>query len=478
MAPPVEEEDWSDSDEDIGSEVETSVLLGVPDGPITSGSELADAAVSRIGGHPVRVISTNAFLPATEPPISSSQCQNCSFPMELLVQMWCPFENSPMDRALYVWGCANPGCQRKDGSVRAWRGLRYNDKYAAKLEAKIARKREQEEAMRRAAEQADKAKQAAQSNPFSMKSTSAASNPFGLGAQIFGGAKVPTSTENSNEIEEDQAFENQEEDDTESDAESSSSSESLLTAMTRTTLDESPWKASPAYMPSLYLSTASEYLPPKPKSKMIPPGAQISDPAADERGRGGGKDISWAFEPYENSLEVDQVFERFTKRVEYEGEQCIRYELNGTPLPFSSDKIFQSLFPTPITDPLPVIKPDFKVVIPPRRVYSPYSSPSSPRLLSPCPICKGKRIFECQLMPNLINILRDSSNKSESKKKMSDEERHAAVQKMLKGGTEKGMEWGTCMVFSCENDCRVDADGKELKNVWREEHVLVQWDVV
>ena len=50
------EEDWSDSDEDDRSEVETSVLLGVPDGPIDNAADTADAAVSRIGGHPVRII--------------------------------------------------------------------------------------------------------------------------------------------------------------------------------------------------------------------------------------------------------------------------------------------------------------------------------------------------------------------------------------------------------------------------------------
>ncbi len=86
--------------------------------------------------------------------------------------------------------------------------------------------------------------------------------------------------------------------------------------MTSATLEESPWKAAPAYSP-LYLSTASEYLPPQPKLKVS---AQVSEPGSED----GGKDISWAFEPYENSLEVDQVFERFTKRVGYEGEQCIR----------------------------------------------------------------------------------------------------------------------------------------------------------
>ena len=56
MAPKYEE-DWSDSeDEDVGSDVETSVQLGIPNGPIESSSDILDAAVSRIGGHPVRYI--------------------------------------------------------------------------------------------------------------------------------------------------------------------------------------------------------------------------------------------------------------------------------------------------------------------------------------------------------------------------------------------------------------------------------------
>lgn len=49
------DEDWSDSDEEVLSDAETSVQLGLPDGPIES-SDMFDAAVSRIGGHPVRDI--------------------------------------------------------------------------------------------------------------------------------------------------------------------------------------------------------------------------------------------------------------------------------------------------------------------------------------------------------------------------------------------------------------------------------------
>lgn len=55
MAPRIDD-DWSDSDDEALADVETAVLLGVPDGPIESATDLSDAAVSRIGGHPVRYV--------------------------------------------------------------------------------------------------------------------------------------------------------------------------------------------------------------------------------------------------------------------------------------------------------------------------------------------------------------------------------------------------------------------------------------
>jgi hypothetical protein len=38
--------------------------------------------------------------------------------------------------------------------------------------------------------------------------------------------------------------------------------------------------------------------------------------------------VSWATETYENSLPMDHVFERFTKRVGYEAKQCVRFATN------------------------------------------------------------------------------------------------------------------------------------------------------
>ncbi|KAF7430584.1 hypothetical protein PC9H_006292 [Pleurotus ostreatus] len=448
------EEDWSDSDEDDRSEVETPVLLGVPDGPIDNAADTADAAVSRIGGHP-------AFLPAREPAFESSHCKVCDQPMELLVQMWCPFENSPMDRALYVWGCARAKCQSKDGSVRAWRGLRYNEKYATKLKEKLARKEAKEK--QKAKEVAAKQRSALKGNPFSLGG-GGAPGPFGLGDQLFGGAptpSVPSTPEKGDESDES---------DEESDA-SESSDESLLTALASTTLEDSPWSSAPAY-PPLYLSTLSEYIPPPPKAK-LPSGVQVDDePPEGKKGKGD----SFSSEAYENSLDTDHVFDRFNKRVGYEGSQCIRYELNGSPLPFASDAIFDQLFPVPPAPPLPVTKAAFTVVPPVKRTYKPSG-------ISPCPHCNSPRIFEVQLMPNLINVLKSQWEGSDdaAKSKMTDEERRKAVEAALKdksGDAKRGMEWGTCMVFSCEKDCRVEAGGThEAKDVWREEAVLIQWDM-
>lgn len=132
-----------------------------------------------------------------------------------------------------------------------------------------------------------------------------------------------------------------------------------------------------------------------------------------------------------------------------------------------SDKILDQLFPMPAGPPAPVTKAAFMVTPPRKRTYTPEALPA-------CPHCKGQRVFECQIMPNLINVLEPA--RSDREKKQSDEERLKEVMQALKGesGVERvGMEWGTCMVFSCGKDC----SEKGTPGTWREEHLLVQWDV-
>jgi len=74
------------------------------------------------------------------------------------------------------------------------------------------------------------------------------------------------------------------------------------------------WTDLPSYIP-MYLNTNFEYITPQPKATV--PKAAVSDPKD-------AKDAMWAMEGYERSRDVDEVFERFMKRVAEEGEQCIR----------------------------------------------------------------------------------------------------------------------------------------------------------
>jgi len=419
------EGEWSDSDEECDSSggVETNVQLGVPDGSITADEDLKDPRVSRIGGHPV-------FLVSSLPDVSVSQCKSCSNPMQLISQIWCPIEGSPFDRSMYIWACANGGCRGKDGSVRAWRCVRYNRKYAEKLGRKVVRKEQ-------------KAEKPAQStgqrpNPFSLENSAGVTSPFGLGSHIFGGSTEEEPIPPEPELEEGDDYIDDDSEDSEDSI--NEEAEELAEALAKTSLNDTYviWKDMPAY-PPLYLSTISEYLPPEPKAKA---NVKVDDGLGDCKTKGGS-------EAYENSVGMDEVFSRFIKRVECEGKQCIRYEFGGNPLPYQSDPIFQKLFPTP--------QPGVT-----KRILS-HSS------LTKCSKCGSGRVFECQLMPNLINVLGSANGLSQPLKAISDAERRKALEKELK--ERKGMEWGTVMIFSCAADCC--PDGREY---FAEEEVLIQWE--
>lgn len=99
---------------------------------------------------------------------------------------------------------------------------------------------------------------------------------------------------------------------------SDSDSDTPLVAFASITISDSAWKSAPTY-PPVYLSTLSEYLPqPKQKLKVLKV-EELIDNDKEE------KHISWAKETYENSLDIDPVFEKFTRRVAVEGEQCVRF---------------------------------------------------------------------------------------------------------------------------------------------------------
>ena len=144
---------------------------------------------------------------------------------------------------------------------------------------------------------------------------------FDMSAQIFG--RIPTAPESNGRTAVEMSDEDGSEKDEDTQSDSASSEKSLLIALASVTIAESPWRKAPSY-PTLYLSTVGEYLPPQAKPK-IPKGIQVSELGDDEKK---DKGVSWATETYENSMEMDHVFERFTKRIGYEGKQCVRSATN------------------------------------------------------------------------------------------------------------------------------------------------------
>ncbi|KZS94501.1 hypothetical protein SISNIDRAFT_453428 [Sistotremastrum niveocremeum HHB9708] len=444
--PPAKHEEIfdSDDDEDLSPEGSyTSVTLGVPDGDVESETELRDPRVSRIGGKP-------AFVAGLHPDFSSSQCKICSNPMELVVQLWCPIEGSPMDRVMHVWACSRAGCQRKAGSLRAFRGLRYNQKYAEKLEAK----KKKDEELKKAEE---KKKNEKKINPFSM---GAAPSPFG-GNNLFGAGFSETADEAPAETADDEDKASDDEDDS-----IPSDVDEVGDLLSASKIVDSPWDATPGFHP-LYLSTVPEYLS-SPSSE--PKTKSVQDTEDAESGN-----ASWSHEAYENSMNLDDVFERFQRRVEQEPEQCLRYDRGGVPLPFQADQVFDQLFPKPHITATQTSGAAFTVAPAAKREYDASSIPR-------CPKCSRSRIFECQIMPHVLNVLK--AEKVKPKTKLTDEERRQEVMRALKGvqgGAKEteatGMEWGTCLIYACEDDCCVEDDGKwQAQTCWREEHVLVQWD--
>lgn len=144
-------------------------------------------------------------------------------------------------------------------------------------------------------------------------------------------------------------------------------------------------------------------------------------------------DEEWSGETYEKQTlpkGVDKQFRKFMERVECEPSQCVRYEWAGVPLLY-------------------------------HQLQQPLSS-----LAGRCNHCGSPRVFEMQLMPNVLSVLPvaeyASSNTSSS----------------ATGGNELkawdvGMEFGTVLVFVCEKDCH-PGDVESPSHV--REHVVVQYE--
>lgn len=140
----------SDSESDSDSGFDT-VHLGLVDVPISK-KEFPTLVDSFIGGSPI-------WIDNVAPPKEYVTCDNCSEPLALLLQ--CNNLNNDSQRVIYVTGCRNYRCGRKNGSIKAFKAIKV-------LQA--AEKQPEPE------EKVDFATLASASNPFA---SSLKANPFG-----------------------------------------------------------------------------------------------------------------------------------------------------------------------------------------------------------------------------------------------------------------------------------------------------------
>ncbi|KAH7154913.1 programmed cell death protein 2 [Dactylonectria estremocensis] len=391
-----------DSDSSDGEFEETNVLLGY------ASKEADDDTISRIGGCPDWLDPENA------PSAAYARCKVCKDLMVLLLQIngELPERFPEHDRRLYVFTCRRQTCRRREGSIRALRGVRVWKEEAPKQELKEEKEEEQQkpkndgpglgEALFGAKGLGGGANPfASNANPFS--SSSSSSNPFSSGA-----SSNPFSSQPAKPIP----------------AAAPTAVDKVTAALPKTFAETlsinvspavppppaEPWPASqPDAYPMLYLADADfETLDSTPAK--LPENARIEDADAPEPS-------ILDREAFESTM--DAAFQKFADRLAQNPDQVIRYEFAGMPLLYS--------------------KKD--------RVGEAVTKGALPR----CAACGARRVFEVQLMPNAIAELEADDMSLD------------------------GMEWGTIIVGVCEKDCSPRGT-ELGKVGYLEEWAGVQWE--
>ncbi|KAJ2043416.1 hypothetical protein GGH13_009783, partial [Coemansia sp. S155-1] len=185
----------------------------------------------------------------------------------------------------------------------------------------------------------------------------------------------------------------------------------------------------------------------------------------------------WAEEKYERATRpkgTDAAFERFSNVVSQNPEQVVRYQFGGRPLLYTmQDNTARQLLNVasashPMASRLSHGEDDDSEddddddddgASTRQRMHG-YSTDGLPK----CPRCNGKRVFECQLMPALLTVLPLSDHVAPAPVQNSNPSLPST--RRLVGGRllqtlDFGMEFGTLLVFVCENDCHNGQTGTE-----------------
>ncbi|KAL2174918.1 programmed cell death protein 2 [Thermothelomyces heterothallicus CBS 202.75] len=421
---PYDSESSGSEDEDY---TETNVLLGY------ASTDANGEEISRLGGRP-------DWLDADKAPSAAiARCKVCNDLMVLLLQLNAelPDRFPTHERRLYVFACKRKSCRRKDGNIRAIRGIRVsaeapsssvrNDPAPQAAAPPKASSQGLGEALF-GVKPAATAGSATRANPFAT-SSSPSTNPFAPKASSFTPANPfakahPAMEPPKPDIGQTTA------DLPKTFAETLSLNnpqEQQAPVTHGPPSPPEPWpelSAQPAPYPVRWLADAEyETLDPIPLPA-VPTGPTAMDIDSGEGSGGSGKEDKEVFEST-----MDATFQKFADRVGQNPEQCIRYEFGGEPLLYSKGDAVGKM--------LHVSEKEGKV--------------SAGKGMPRCGNCGARRVFEVQLMPHAIQELECEED-----------------------GLD-GMDWGTIIVGVCERDCQ-ERGVRVGEAGYVEEWAGVQWE--
>ncbi|OMH85790.1 Programmed cell death protein 2-like [Zancudomyces culisetae] len=209
------------------------------------------------------------------------------------------------------------------------------------------------------------------------------------------------------------------------------------------------------------------------------------------------KDEKWEGEKYENSKlprGMDEAMVKFMSIFGKNPEQVVRYQFGGVPLFYTlKDKTAKTLITETVenvTQRSNLPGNTLTEVEEQSTVYSDEDSDEdikinsySTKKLPKCPLCKGPRTFELQVMPSLISVLKlDGLSMPDAPKNPKAEH---GMKNTVFHSSGIGMEFGTILVFSCQRNCHngkyggnlidaLDTDPAVKDVIYHEELVLIQ----
>lgn len=348
------------------------------------------------------------------------------------------------ERRIYVLSCKKKSCRRKEGSIRAVRGVRISPDVAGLAASTKENKSKEPPPSAPKASEAGigealfgvKPSTTARANPFASASsasfptnnpfapkgttTTSSSNPFAPAKPVAAEPPADSPLPTQKEVEKlPKTF-----------AETLSLNNPQTTTPTIPPPAREVWPSSPSELPTPYpvrwIADAEYETLDSAPAPLPHANTQIMDiDSAEGSGGGGGGGGKEDKEVFESSH--DSVFQKFADRIGQNPEQCIRYEFLGQPLLYSKNDAVGKL------------------------LYSGSEKVGPVKGIPRCNNCGSGRVFEVQLAPHAIQELESEIDDMD------------------------GMDWGTIIVGVCDKDCQ-EKGVKDGDAGYVEEWAGVQWE--